>query len=68
MIRRPLAADADVFIHAPRGANRTLQHEFHRWVALIKIFGKQFHTRIAVKPQRELRQVVRTNRKTVKDI
>ena len=65
MVRRALAADADVLALVLAGLDGTAQHGFHGRVALVEVGRQQLEARVAVQAQRELGQVVRADREAV---
>jgi hypothetical protein len=65
MVARALAADADVLVLLAARGDRARQHRLHGRVALVEFGGEQLQARIAVQPQRELREIVRADRETV---
>src|SRR3954470_22259427 len=60
MVRRSLAADADVFAGLATCSDRQVQHRLDRGIALVERTGDD--ARIAVYAERELRHVVRADR------
>ena len=49
----------------PARGNGACNQELHRRIALIEIGGQQFHSAVAIQPQRQLREVVGTDGKAV---
>src|SRR6185436_17086060 len=65
MVRGTLAADADVLAFRPACGNRAQQQLFDSRIAFVETFRHQ--AGVAIQAQRELREVVRTDRKTVEE-
>src|SRR5262245_49657756 len=65
IIRRSLAADADLLSIPDRGFDRECDHLLDRTVTLVEQVSD--HLRITVEPERKLRQVVRPDRVAVED-
>src|SRR3990172_6236854 len=63
MIRRPLAANADVLAGLAAGVDSTMQQHLHRRIALVELAGDD--AGVAIEPERQLREIVRAERETV---
>src|ERR1035437_8255857 len=65
MIAGTLATNTDVLTLRLARRNGLADQRRHSRIRLVKVGGQEFQARIAIKPKRELSQIVGTNRETI---